>query len=87
VNGSLACCRAKFDLIAANLDAKTLLKVQERFWSLLTEGGLAVLSGMLDQERDGIVTSLQKQGFQPLQEKKDLEEGWTSSLLRKPWRP
>jgi ribosomal protein L11 methyltransferase len=84
VNGSLACCRARFDLITANLDATTLLRVQDGLWSLLTEGGLAVLSGVLDHERDRVVTSFQKLGFQPLREKKDLDEGWTSSLLRKP---
>jgi ribosomal protein L11 methyltransferase len=87
VKGSPACCRARFDLITANLDATTLLRVREGLWSLLTEGGLAVLSGVLDHERDGIARVLQKLGFQPLEEKKDLEEGWTSSLLRKPWRP
>jgi ribosomal protein L11 methyltransferase len=87
VNGSPACCQVGFDLIAANLDATTLLNVQERLWSLLTGGGLAVLSGVLDQERDRVVTSFQNLGFQAVREKKDLEEGWTSCLLRKPRQP
>jgi ribosomal protein L11 methyltransferase len=84
VNGSLECCRAWFELIVANLDAKTLLKCREALWSLTARGGLAVLSGMLAEQASEVTIAFQELGFRPVAEKTDHEEGWSSVLLRKP---
>jgi len=84
VNGSMACCRAGFDLIAANLDATTLLRHREPLWTSLTQGGLAVLSGMLAEEAPGVLAAFKEKGFHLMAEKADQEEGWTSLLLKKP---
>ena len=85
VNGPPECCRDVFGLIAANLDAKTLLKHQGALWSSLTRGGgLAILSGMLAEEAPQVMQSLESLGFRPLAEKTEPEEGWTSVLLQKP---
>lgn len=84
VNGTLACCRARFDLIAANLDATTLLRQAESLPEHLEQGGLAVLSGMLAHETEGVVSALKKAGFLLISEKRDPREGWTSVFVKKP---
>ena len=84
VNGSMACCRAGFDLIAANLDAKTLLRHRDPLWASLTRGGLAILSGMLDEEAPGLLAGFKEAGFHLVAEKTDQEEGWASVLLKRP---
>jgi ribosomal protein L11 methyltransferase len=84
VNGSMACCRAGFDLIAANLDATTLLRHREPLWTSLTQGGLAILSGMLAEEAPGVLTAFKEAGFHLMAEKTDHEEEWASVLLKKP---
>jgi ribosomal protein L11 methyltransferase len=86
VNGSLACCRNGFDLIAANLDAKTLLWHREPLWASLMQGGLTILSGMLAEEAPGVLAAFEGVGFHLVTEKTDNEEGWTSVLIEKPWR-
>jgi ribosomal protein L11 methyltransferase len=87
VNGTIACCRAAFDLIAANLDAKTLLRHPEPIWGSLTQGGLAILSGMLPEEEPEILASFVRAGFLRIREKRDPEQGWVSLLLEKPCGP
>ncbi len=84
VNGSLECCRGGFELITANLDATTLLQYDEHLWSLLMEGGFCVLAGIVQGKEALVLASYVRRGFQPLGEKRDSEEGWSSFLLRKP---
>lgn len=84
VKGSMACCRAGFDLIAANLDATTLLRHREPLWTSLTLGGFAILSGMLAEEAPGVLAAFKEAGFHLMAEKADREEGWASVLLKKP---
>jgi ribosomal protein L11 methyltransferase len=84
VNGSLECCRAGFELITANLDATTLQKHEDRLWSLTKKEGFAVLSGILEEQKPGVLGSFQKLGFRALGERRDREEGWVSLLLKKP---
>jgi ribosomal protein L11 methyltransferase len=84
VNGPLECCRGGFELITANLDATTLLNYDELLWSLLMEGGFTALAGIVEGKATLVLSTYVRRGFQPLGEKKDREEGWTSFLLRKP---
>jgi ribosomal protein L11 methyltransferase len=86
VNGTLACCRGRFDLIAANLDAKTLLSHREPLTRAVIRGGLVILSGMLTEEAEGVLASFRTAGLRPMAEKTDCEEGWTSVLLKKAGR-
>jgi ribosomal protein L11 methyltransferase len=83
VNGSPACCRARFHLIAANLDATTLQRHRVPLWACLEQGGLAVLSGMLTEEAPGLKAAFKESGCLSVAEKKDPEEGWTSLVLKK----
>jgi ribosomal protein L11 methyltransferase len=84
VKGSMACCRAGFDLIAANLDATTLLRHREPLWTSLKQGGFAILSGMLAEEAPDVLAAFKEAGFHLMAEKVDHEEGWASVLLKKP---
>ena len=83
VNGTLACCRREFDLIAANLDATTLVRHREPLRTCLAQGGRAILSGMLAQEGPGVTSAFKQAGFLPIAAKADPEEGWASVLLKK----
>jgi ribosomal protein L11 methyltransferase len=87
VNGTTACCRGPFDLIAANLDARTLARHPEPIWGSLRRGGLAILSGILTEEEPEILASFLRAGFVRIKEKRDPEQGWVSLLLEKPCRP
>lgn len=49
-NHHLASLRLKFDLILANLTAKTLLELCPHLESLLTPGGYLVISGIIDKQ-------------------------------------
>ncbi len=84
VNGQPSCCRATFHLIAANLDATTLMRHKVSLWAALKKGGLAVLSGMLADEAPGVVEAFEELGSLPVARKADPVEGWTSLLLKKP---
>jgi ribosomal protein L11 methyltransferase len=84
VNGTLTCCRATFDLIAANLDATTLLRQVRALYTALKQGGRVILSGMLTEEEPEVITVFTDAGLQPIARKEDIEEGWVSVLLEKP---
>jgi ribosomal protein L11 methyltransferase len=49
-NRALASLQQKFDLILANLTAKTLLELSANLESLLTPGGYLVISGIIEQQ-------------------------------------
>ncbi len=83
VNGTLACCRMKFDLIAANLDATTLLRQRDPLTACLVRGGRAILSGMLEEEEPRVMSAFKEAGLLPVAAKADREEGWTSVLMRR----
>ena len=84
VNGSVACCRAAFDLIAANLDATTLKRYKDPLRTSLSPGGFLILSGMLSDEAPGVTAAFEEDGVHVVAEKADQEEGWASVLLQKP---
>jgi len=43
-----------FDLIAANLTARMLIKLRPRLIDLLSRGGFLILSGIIEQNREDI---------------------------------
>jgi ribosomal protein L11 methyltransferase len=86
VNGPLECCRGRFELIAANLTASILSGYADLLASLLEEGGLCILSGILVSEKPKILELFRGSGLHPLQEKVDDSEGWSTLLFRKTGR-
>ncbi len=83
VNGTPESIRPRFHLIAANLDATTLMRYRDALWEALEEGGMAVLSGMLADQAPEVAAAFQTLGARAVGRKKDPEEGWTSLLLKK----
>jgi len=86
VNGPLECCRGHFELIVANLTAPVLSGYSCLLPSLLVEGGLCILSGILLAEKPGILERYRESGLDPLQEKWDGDEGWSTLVFRKTGR-
>ena len=71
---------APYDLIFANILAKPLRLLAPSIRSVAAHGGELVLSGLLDRDVPGILSSYAAQGF-ALRRRMDLE-GWATLLLR-----
>lgn len=52
--GEIAAVRGPFSLIVANITAGPLIRMHDDFLSLLAPGGLLVMSGILEQDREAI---------------------------------
>jgi len=69
------------DLILANITIATLLELHPRLAAHLRRGGLAVLSGVLAERADELLSALVDAGWQP--ERTDQEQDWVSLWLRR----
>jgi ribosomal protein L11 methyltransferase len=79
-------CRAPYDLIVANILAGPLMELSESFASAVRPGGRALLSGLLVEQADMILSTYKRRGF-ALERHIDLETGgaeWRTLLLRRP---
>ena len=68
-----------YDLIAANIVADVLLALMPYFGKLLKKGGRAVLSGIISERRDEIVSAAEKAGYRVLSARDS--EDWSAVLL------
>jgi len=78
--------RAPYDLIVANILAGPLMELSESFASAVRPGGRVLLSGLLVEQADMILSTYNHRGFE-LERHIDLETGgaaWRTLLL---WRP
>lgn len=55
-----------FDLIIANIQKNILLELAEGFKSRIKQDGILILSGLLEMDREAIVSSLSKIGFKEI---------------------
>jgi ribosomal protein L11 methyltransferase len=77
--------RAPYDLIVANILAGPLIELSESFAAATRPGGRVLLSGLLVEQADMIVSTYKRRGFQP-ERHIDLETGgaeWRTLLLGK----
>jgi ribosomal protein L11 methyltransferase len=77
--------RAPYDLIVANILAGPLVELSESFAVATRPGGHVLLSGLLVEQADEIITAYRRRGF-VLQRAIDRETGgadWRTLLLRK----
>lgn len=77
--------RAPYDLIVANILAGPLMELSESFAAATRPGGRVLLSGLLVEQADMIVSTYKRRGFQP-ERHIDLETGgawWRTLLLRR----
>ncbi len=77
--------RAPYDLIVANILAGPLTELSESFATAASPGGRVLLSGLLVEQADKIVSTYKRRGFE-LESHIDLETGgawWRTLLLRR----
>jgi ribosomal protein L11 methyltransferase len=73
---------APFDGIVANLQSHIITPLFPVFATSLVPGAWLILSGILSEERDRVLSSAGSEGFFLSEE--DVEDGWWSCLLRTP---
>jgi ribosomal protein L11 methyltransferase len=71
-----------YDLVLANITIATLLTLHPLLWQQLRPGGVAVLSGVLDERAAELVDVLEAAGWQHV--RTDQEQDWVALLMRRP---
>jgi len=77
--------RKPYDLVAANILAGPLMELSTSFAAAVRPGGRALVSGLLLEQADDIITVYRRRGFVP-ERQIDLETGgaiWRTLLLRR----
>ena len=73
---------APYDLIFANILAGPLMKLLPGIKANLSAGGHAILSGLLDEQANGICTMARAQDLRLI--KRSALEGWVTLILQRP---
>lgn len=73
---------APYDLIFANILAGPLMKLMPDIRGHLAPGGNAILSGLLDEQANGVLTMARAQGLRLV--RRSALEGWITLTLRRP---
>jgi ribosomal protein L11 methyltransferase len=75
-------CRAPYDLVVANILASPLMELAEPFASAVRPGGRVLLSGLLVEQAEMILTAYRHRGFS-FDQRIDLETGgaWWRTLV------
>lgn len=73
---------AQADIIVANILAEILTHLIEDAWCNLKPGGTLILAGIILSKRDDLVTQIEKQGFDIVQENR--MKDWVSLICVKP---
>ncbi len=71
----------KYDLILANINKHVLTSTTASMNAILHDGGFLLISGILDEHRDDILTCFEENGFNHVTELK--KDDWISILLLK----
>jgi ribosomal protein L11 methyltransferase len=67
-----------YDIVLANIETRVLLHMSDSLRARIASGGFLVLSGILREERDGLLAA-----YAPLRLEECVEEGeWCACLLR-----
>lgn len=78
--GSIEDANGHFDLIVANILAGSILAISDQFEKKLRPGGLLLVSGIKDEEKEPVIDRLHEIGFSKVEE--SAEEGWVSIIFR-----
>jgi ribosomal protein L11 methyltransferase len=84
--GSVGHLQKKFDMIVANIDLKSLRRMRWPLLRHLKNQGFLILSGILEEEKDGICQCYLKTGILRLI-KMVQREGWICITFKKKWSP
>ena len=80
MEGPMPTCKDEFSLICANLRFPTLKTLSVLIRSSLKSGGLLVLSGIREWERDDLISHYSGQGFAPVWQAD--EKAWSAVILK-----
>jgi ribosomal protein L11 methyltransferase len=81
-NGSLESAPAEpFDLVLANITIRTLLELRSQLQAALRPGGVAVLSGVLDERADELRQTFESDGWRHV--RTDHEQDWVAVLMNR----
>jgi ribosomal protein L11 methyltransferase len=84
--GSLADVAASYDLVVANILAPVITAMAEGgLTRRVAEGGLLIASGILEEQADGVVEALERNGLQ-VTERRQIDE-WMALIARRPSTP
>ena len=72
--------RGKYDLVFANILAKPLMLMATDIAGALTDGGVVILSGLLDEQAQDMITCYEAQGLKPI--RRASLKGWTTLSMR-----
>lgn len=72
---------APFDLILANILARPLMRLAPEMARHIAPGGSIILSGILDRQRDAVVSAYVGQAFRHV--RTEHREGWVTILLKR----
>lgn len=70
----------EFDVALANLTADVIIPLAPEFSQVLKPQGALIVSGILREQGDDVISALEKQGFKSVEEKPDGE--WVTFALR-----
>jgi len=73
--------RAPFDLIVANILAKPLMRLAPQMAHFIRPGGSVILSGILDRQRDAVISAYVGQSFRHITTLH--REGWVTLHLKR----
>ena len=71
----------KFDLIVANLLLNSILKLCRDFYLSLSNGGIIIVSGILENQQQYVISIYRKFKFRLI--KRKYFEGWVSIIFKK----
>ncbi|MBF0505234.1 MAG: 50S ribosomal protein L11 methyltransferase [Nitrospirae bacterium] len=77
--GTAAPALGTFDFVAANLMSEILIRIAPDLAPCLEKGGIALLSGMLAGQEDGVIAAMQQQGLEFME--KHVDGRWVSLVM------
>ena len=66
----------KYDIITANIVADVLIAMKDYFVRYIKDGGVLIVSGIIEERMDEVITALESVGF--MNPELDLREGWAA---------
>lgn len=77
--GTITGVQGAFDMVAANLMSEVLISIAPELANRLNSAGIAILSGMLKGQEDGVLDTMKGSGFIPIEVL--TEDRWVSLVL------
>lgn len=70
----------KYDIITANIVADVLIAMRNYFKRYIKENGILIISGIIEERVDEVVSAVEKAGFQKME--LNIKDGWAAVKLK-----